>query len=169
MFIVGLTWVNYRYAAQNNDGNDFLTRWVGTREFIMKGQNPYSQETSQEILNMMKGNTSGNTEGQSLFIYPFYSILVFGPFAAIKDFVMARAIWMTVLEISLFLTIAVSLSLSRWRISRWLLVSLIVFSVFWYHGIRPVILGNAAVLCALLIAIAFLAIRSEHDVLGGCF
>ena len=48
-----------------------------------------------------------------------------------------------------------------------MLVLLLLFTILWYHGFRPVINGNASVLCALFITAAFWAIREEHDVLAG--
>jgi hypothetical protein len=165
--LAGLIWGNYQYAQNNPGGNDFLPRYLGTRLFMVKGQSPYSEATTQEIQKMVYGRPAEKEEDQVLFVYPFYSFLIFAPFALIKNYVLARAVWMTVLEISLFLLAGIGISLSRWRISRSMLVVILIFTALWYHSVRVVINGNASVLCALFLAAAFLAIRSEHDVLGG--
>jgi hypothetical protein len=94
-----LTWINYRYSVQNPGGSDFLPRWVGTRQFLMKAQSPYSDETTQEIQQRFYGRPARSDEDQVLFVYPFYSIFLFGPFALIDDYNLARAIWMTVLRL----------------------------------------------------------------------
>lgn len=44
-----------------------------------------------------------------------------------------------------------------------------LFSALWYHSIRPIINGNASVVIALLITLAFLTIRVEQDALAGFF
>ena len=163
----GLTWVNFRYAAQNPGGNDFLPRWIGTRLFLTEGLSPYSDETTREIQLRIYGRIARPGEDQSLFVYPLYSTLVFAPFALSDDYVLSRALWMTTLELSLFGLAGISLSLSRWRISRPMLAILLLFTALGYHSVRPVINGNAAILCALFIALAFWAIRSEHDVFAG--
>lgn len=116
---------------------------------------------------MIFGRSALEGEDQSLFVYPFYSFLIFAPFAAISDYVTARVAWMTVLELALFFAMIMSISLSRWQISRWLLIAVFLFSALSYHSVRPVILGNASVLCTFFIAASFLAIRSEHDAMAG--
>ncbi len=167
LVLIALTWANYRFAAQNPGGNDFLPRWLGTRLFFTEGWNPYTESTSQAIQTMVYGRSAQSGEDQVLFVYPFYSIVLFGPYAVIGNYVLARAVWMTTLEAALFVLAGLSISLSRWRPAGWLLVILLLFSILWYHGLRPVINGNASILCAMLIALGFLSIRSSHDVLAG--
>jgi hypothetical protein len=167
LVLAGLTWANYRYAAQVPGGNDFIPRWVGARSFLLQRQSPYSPETSLAIQDMIYGRPARPDEDQSLFVYPFYAVAVFGPFALIGDYNLARAAWMTFLELSLFGLAAASVSLARWKLSKRMLVVLFAFSAFWYYGFRPVINGNVAVFCALLIAMAFLLIRAERDILAG--
>ena len=167
LVLAGLTWVNYSYALHNPGGNDFIPRWLGTRLFIMEGLSPYSEATSQAIQEMVFGRSAHAGEDRSLFVYPFYSLYIFAPFALVADFNMARALWMTVLEVSLILLAVAGLALSRWRIQPVLLVALLVLSVLWYHGVRSVINGNAAILCSLFIAGAFLAIRAGQDGVAG--
>jgi hypothetical protein len=165
--LVGLTWANYSYSYQNPGGNDFLSRYMGTRIFLLEGESPYSDKATQEIHELMYGRAARPDEDQALFVYPFYTVYLMAPFALIPDYHMARAIWMTVLEISLVALMLISLSLSRWKIPTWTLVFLVIFSVFWYHSFRPLINGDPVVLVALMIALAFMAIRAEHDGLAG--
>lgn len=165
--LIGLTWANYRYSTQNPGGSDFLPRWVGTRLFIFEGQNPYGDETSREIQEMMFGRVGHPDDDEILFFYPFHSIYVFAPYALVGDYDMARALWMTTLEVSVILLVAASLSLSRWRLSPLMLGILLVFAALWYHSVRPIINGNPSVLVALMIAAAMLAIRVEQDGLAG--
>lgn len=165
--LVGLTWANYSYSYQNPGGNDFLSRYVATRVFLLEGESPYSEKATQEIHNLMYGRAARADEDQALFVYPFYTVYLMTPFSLIPDYHLARAIWMTVLEVSLIALLLISLSLARWKIPVWTLVILVFFSVFWYHGFRPLINGNPSVLVSLMIALAFLAIRSENDGLAG--
>lgn len=165
--LVGLTWANYFYSYQNPGGNDFLSRYVGTRVFLLEGESPYSQRSTSEIHDLMYGRPARSDEDQALFVYPFYTVYLMAPFALISDYHMARAIWMTVLEVSLVALLLFSLSLSRWKINVKLLFALVLFSVFWYHGFRPLINGNPSILVALMIVLALLAIRAENDGLGG--
>ena len=167
LVLVGLTWANYQFAVQNPGGNDFIPRWLGTRLFLMEGLSPYSDEVSQQIQEMIFGRSAMSGEDKSLFVYPFYAVYIFSPYALIPEYNMARAVWMTTLEISVIAIAIASVSLSRWRIHPVMLGLLLIFSVLWYHSIRPLINGNAAILIALFIVGAFLAIRSELDGLAG--
>lgn len=165
--LIFLTWANYRYSVQNPGGSDLLPRWVGTRLFLMEGQSPYSDETTQEIQRLFYGRPARDGEDQVLFVYPFYSILLFSPFALIADYNTARAVWMTVLEVSVILLVAAGLSLNRWRLSPIMLGLLLLFASLWYYTVRALINANAALLIALVVALAFLAIRDERDGLAG--
>jgi hypothetical protein len=165
--LVFLTWANYRYSVQNPGGSDFLPRWVGTRLFLMEGQSPYSDETTQEIQNLFYGRPAHSGEDQVLFVYPFYSIFLFSPFALLENYDFARAIWMTVLEVSVILLVVVGLSLNRWRLSPFMLGLLMLFAALWYYTVRALINANVSLLIALVVALAFLAIRRERDGLAG--
>lgn len=164
---VGLFWANYQFSLNSPGGNGFLPRWLGTRQFLIKGASPYSQEVTSEIQNQMYGRPARSTEDQGLFLYPFYSFILFAPFALIEKFSIARAIWMTVLDLALLGTIGISLYLCRWRISIWMWALVLAFLVFWIHTVRPIIDGDPSVLVAFFISAAFLAVRTEHDVLAG--
>ncbi len=160
---MGITWVNYRYSQDSPGGSDFLPKWVATRAFLMKGQSPYSEATTSEIQQQFYGRPARADEDQALFIYPFYSIFVYGPFAIISDYNLARAIWMTVLEVSIILIVLAGISLSRWKPTPFQLGALLIFALLSYYGIRALINANTSVLIGLFVVIAFLAIRSGND------
>jgi hypothetical protein len=162
-----LSWGNYRFAKENPGGNDFLVHWMGTRSLLTEGLNPYSDEVAAKIQNMAYGRLAKPGEHELRVAYPLYSVIVFLPFALIANFSLARAVWMTVLEVSLILLTILSLRLARWKVNPFLLVFLFLFSIFWYHGLRPLINGNAVILVALLLAGAFLALRAGADELAG--
>jgi len=165
--LAAVTFVNLRYVAQNPGGSDFLPRYVGTREYFMTGHSPYSKETTEKIQTLFYGRVAKPEEDQVLFVYPFYSIFVFAPFALFPDFNIARAIWMTVLEVSIILITIGGISLSRWKLTPIQLGALLLFSVLSYYSIRSLINANASVLVSLFLVGALLAIRSENDGLAG--
>ncbi len=165
--LVFLTWANYRYVLLNPGESDFLPSWLGTRLFLMEGQSPYSEETTLEIQRQFYGRPARSGEDQVLFVYPFYSILLFSPFSLIADYNFARAVWMTVLEVSVILLVAAGLSLNRWRLSPFMLGLLMLFAALWYYTVRALINANLALLISLVVALAFLAIRQERDGLAG--
>ena len=163
----GLTYGNYRYAQTSPGGNDFLVHWVGTRALITEALNPYSDEVALRIQTFAYGRPAEPGEHELRVAYPLYSILLFMPFALVGDFTLARALWMTVLEAGLVLVTILSLRLVRWKVGLLMLVFLILFSLFWYHGLRPLINGNAVILVALTIVGGFLALKNGADELAG--
>ena len=165
--LAGMTWGNYRYGLENPGGNDFLVHWMGSRALLEDGISPYSDEVAIRIQTVAYGRPARAGEHELRVAYPLYSVYLFIPFALIKDFNLARAVWMTVLEAALIGLVFVSLLLCRWRASPWMVAVLLLFSVFWYHGLRPLINGNAIILVALLLAGGLLAIRTGADELAG--
>ncbi len=163
----GLIWVNIGYARQNPGGYDFIPRWLGTRLFIMEGQSPYSEATTLEIQQYILGRQARPDEDQSLFVYPFYSFVLFLPFAVFADFAVARGVLMAVMEVAILVIAGLGINLARWKISPLQLGFVMLFSVLGYHSVRPVINTNISVLIALFIFLALWAVREKHDVLAG--
>lgn len=165
--LAGVTWANYRFAEQNPGGNDFLVHWEGTRAFIKEGLSPYSDEVALRIQQKAYGHPARSGEHELRVAYPLYSTIFFAPFALVDDFNLARALWMTTLEVGLVLLTAVSIRLASWKISPLMLAVVLLFSLLWYHAARPLINGNVVILVALMMSLGFLAIRGERDELAG--
>lgn len=165
--LAALTWGNYRFAQQNPGGNDFLVHWVGTRALVTEGLNPYSDAVAEKIQTIAYGRPAQPGEHELRVAYPLYSVVVFLPFALVPDFTLARAVWMTVLEVGLFALVYLSLRLARWKVGPGMLALLLLFSLMWYHGTRPLINGNAVILVAVGLAAGFLALRAGADELAG--
>ena len=167
LLLIGLTYGNFLYTSQNPGGSEFLSLWVGTRLFLTRGISPYGEQVARQVQEMSLAGDTRPSEGQIWFAYPLYSALIVAPLALIADFPLARAIWMSVLEVSLILIAFNGISLSRWKPPRWLLIIMPIFSLLWYYGLKPVINGNLAIVVALLIGLAILALKSELDSLAG--
>ncbi len=165
--IAGVFWANLSYVKSNPGGNDFLVHWVGTQELIMNGVSPYSEEVAIRIQTLAYGRPAQPGEHELRVAYPIYASLIFAPFAIMQDFTVARAAWMTVLEIAIIALAFISINLARWRPNLFVLIIYFLFSILWYHSIRPLINGNAVILVALFITGALLAIRQDRDELAG--
>jgi hypothetical protein len=166
--LVGLTWANYRFSLQNPGGNDFLARWMGARYWVVEGISPYDQRVSLATQQMIYGHPADISKGEDKnhFVYPLYSMIFFAPFGPL-EYPVARALWMTLIEICLFLLAIVSVRLADWQISSLKMAALILFTLFWYHGVRTVIIGQFAGINAMLIAVGLLLIMRRQDFAGG--
>lgn len=163
MVIAGLMWVNYRFASHNPGGNDFLVHYLGTRALIFDGISPYSDVVAQRIQEAAYGRPALEGEHELRVVYPLYSTLLFSPFAMLSDYTLARALWMTCLELSLLITAYLCMQLVDWDPPIWLTGIYFLFTLVWYHAVRGVINGNAVVLITLLITLSFLAIKHGQD------
>ncbi len=167
LVLVLITWGNYNFVQQNPGGNDFLVHWVGTRSLFVDGLSPYSDAVAERIQTIAYGRPALPGEHELRVAYPLYSVVVFLPFALISDYELARALWMTLLEVGLIGLALLSLRLTRWKMSIWLLPFFLIFSIFWYHSLRPLINGNAVILVALALVAALAALRANRDELAG--
>jgi hypothetical protein len=165
---VGLTIFNYRFAEQNPGGNDFLARWNGAHEWLMNGKNPYSDEVSLVAQKLIYGRAANLAQGEDIahFVYPLYSMIFFAPFG-MMEYTLARAVFMTVLELTLVLITIVSLRMTGWKIRRFRLIGVLLFGLLWYCGIRAVILGQFSAINALLMLLGIWAIQKNQDVAAG--
>ncbi len=165
---LGLTIINYRFAQQNPGGNDFLARWNGAHEWLMNGKNPYSNEVSLIAQKLIYGRAANPSLGEDVahFVYPLYSMLFFAPFG-LMEYTLARAVFMTVIELCLVLITIVSLRISGWRVRRIGLIGVLLFGLLWYCAIRAIILGQYAAINALLMLLAIWAIQQKQDVAAG--
>jgi hypothetical protein len=162
-----LSLANYQYSSTSPGGNDFLVHWVGARNFITQGLSPYSDQTALDIQTIAYGRPAVAGEHELRVAYPLYSMIVFAPFALIAKFSIARALWMTVLEFSLVGVILLSIGLIFWKPKFWMLFSFVIFGLFFYHGIRPLINGNIVILITLFSLLLFRAIRDGNDEIAG--
>ena len=166
--LAGLTWANYRISVQSPGGNDFLARWVGARMWLLEGISPYDERVSMETQEMIYGRPADPTIDEDLghFVYPLPSMIFFAPFG-LFEYTLARALWMTFLELVLGGLVFVSLRLVDWKISFAQLPLLILFGLLWYHGARNIMVGQFAAIEALLIAGTLLLIMKDQDVPAG--
>ncbi len=167
-FIGLMVWGNLNFVKQNPGGNDFLVNWIGTQSLVKENLNPYSDTVANRIQKQAYGRPAVVGEELELRVsYPLYSAFLFLPFSLVNDFDLARAIWMTFLEIALFFTVILSLRISNWHPSMLTTVLLMVFSLFWYHGLRPIIAGNAIVLIVFCVVFVLFLIIQKQDELAG--
>ncbi|MBW6472747.1 MAG: DUF2029 domain-containing protein [Anaerolineaceae bacterium] len=168
LIIVGLfIFGNLQYTAKNPGGNDFLVHWVGTQSFVKEGISPYSDDVALRIQNLVYGRPAQAGEHELRVAYPFYSVFLFLPFSLIEDFTVARALWMTVLELLIIISTIMMIRMVNWKPNFLITFLIIVFSLFWYHGLRSIINGNAVVFILFLIILSIYAIIHKQDELAG--
>ncbi len=101
------------------------------------------------------------------FLYPYYSLALFGPFAAISPYSLSRAVWMTLGMISLVGLAFVAVMLTRWRPGPVGTLIYVLFAFGGLHSIRAAFLGNPSPVIAVLIAAALLLVVRERYTTAG--
>lgn len=162
-----LVWGNYQFTISNPGGEHFLVDWFSARSLFIDGINPYSETARTNLYAFAQNEADIALETGSRFDVPLYSAFVTLPFALIRDFEVARALWMTVLEGLLVTVVFIGTSLARWKIKPVPLGLLILFSVFWFHGLYPVVSGSMIVVVSLILASVFLAVRARQYEFAG--
>ena len=162
-----LTWINFKFTSSNPGGENFLINWSATRGFIIDGINPYSVEASQNIQSVLSSQGIDSTSSLPKFALPLYGMLIYSPFALIGNYVFARAVWMTLLEICLIAIILLSMQLTYWKINPILLSALFLFGLFGFHGIMPLLDGNLIIPVTLLALGILIAIHNKKDEAAG--
>ena len=167
LIIILLTWMNFQYVKDNPGGYDFYTNWHATRKFFFEDVNPYSEQNRLDVQNLVYGRTALNGEEQYRFSIPLYGMLLYSPFALISNFIMARALWMSFLEIALFAVLFLSIKLTWWKINRNLLIPLILFAFLGLHGIITLLNGGLIIPITLITLLILYAIQNKQDEVAG--
>jgi hypothetical protein len=146
---------------------DFHPRWIGTRA-LLQGQNPYSQEVTQEIQRQLYGRLARPDEDQLAFAYPLYLVYLMIPYALLPC-AWAEAAWFSSLEFALVSTILLLRRIYDWEMSPWLLALTIAWAFAFYPVTWGLILGQVAIFVTFFMALALWALRAGRDYLAGFF
>ena len=163
----GLVWANMQYVRTQPAEKDFLVPWLGMRTFLQYGDSPYSDPATQRAQILFYGRLAAPGQDPLALWLPFPVELFYFPIALVNDYVLARAIWTTCLEIALVALALLSLRMTGWKPGRIFLPVILLFPMLWVFGAFSLESGNAAGFIALALVGFLLALRSERDELAG--
>ncbi|MFZ5908744.1 MAG: glycosyltransferase family 87 protein [Chloroflexota bacterium] len=170
LFIGLLFWANYRFSIAEPGGTDFLYRWLPTRLVVFEGyENPYSDEVEYQVELMHHGHAHQADETPGIFAYPYYTMGVFLPLALIRDFFLARALWMTLMELAHLGIIFLVLKMLNFTPGKNLTLALILFALLPADFAQPLVDGNPSSLAALFAVLALFFTWREKDAWAGVF
>jgi hypothetical protein len=157
------------FTSKHSGGNDFFVRWLGGREYLLHGTNPFDRSVAEEAQIAMFGRVVGpEIKDQAYFAYPLYTLYFFWPLSLLS-YPWAQAIWMTLLQLMLLGSTVLSIRLAGWRPPRWLFWFTLFWGIFFYNGARAIILGQFSILVALALFLALWSIEHHHDGWAGVF
>jgi len=170
IIVVGLVLVtigNWLVLEEYPAGDEFIAHWVGTRAFLTDGTSPYADDAAAKISTTIKELHPENARIEYRFLAPFFALFLYTPISLVKNPMLATAIWMTILEVSLLFA---GLSLFRWQKSKkpasiFLLLILVV--VVSYPSVMSILNGDIVIISFALIIFSIMAIRNHNDETAG--
>ncbi len=148
LFAISITWLYVHrilgpQETSDPDGNsmifqmgDLYPRWVGTRDLLLYGRNPYGPEVSHEIQLALYGHTVELTNGkpgdsivdEQRFAYPVYVVFLMAP-TVYTDFPTVRTWAPLPLALLTILSVLLYLDLLRWRLGWEAAAAIVLFTL----------------------------------------
>ena len=165
--LVGATFINLRLASTFKLQDDFAPTWVAAREWMQSGASPYSDSTHKAALELLKENgnePAGLSQGR--FYDPAWYVLFYLPISFVP-YVIARAIWMTLVELCLILGVYVSIRMAGLKLSipETLLMSFLV--LVFYPFFKTILTVNVTAPYVFLALLAVYLAREKQSTMAG--
>ncbi len=143
--LAGQSWFTYRYfTSRYPGGNDFYPRWAAGCAILWTGENPYSEAVTRRTQIGLLGHPARPGEDQAAYAYPLYTLILYWPLCFLRDYALARAVWMTLTFYALMAGTILTLNLSGWRPSPPLLGATVLWAGLAYAHVRAIVLGQIA-------------------------
>lgn len=160
----GAAWFNYNFLVPSGGDDVFAPIWEATRYVLEQDGNPYTPNAVRRAAVLLDQSSYAPK-----FLYPYYAIPVFAPFALIDSYALARAVWTTVMFGSLLALTFTALAFTRWRPRALTLLVYLAFALGSVPAVRAFYLGNPALLSAFFIAFGLLLVVQERYGAAGVF
>jgi hypothetical protein len=169
--------INYQIAdAATHDrprGNlsDLYPRWLGARELLLRGRDPYSPAVTREIQQGYYGRAldparPGDPKDQQGFAYPVYVVFYLAPTVHLPFEIVRKGFFWVLLGLTVA-SILLWLRVLRWPLPWWAQASLVVLTI----GSLPVMQGlklqQMTLLVVALLAIAIALLASDRPIAAG--
>jgi hypothetical protein len=151
--------------------SDLYPRWLGARELLLNGRDPYSSEVTKEIQAGYYGrpldpSRPGDPTDQQGFAYPVYVVFLLAPTISLPfSFVQEASFWL-LLALS---TVAALmwLLLLNWRPSRSAIALILMLTASSFPVVQGVKLQQLTLLVAAMIAIAAALVSRDYLIPAG--
>jgi len=157
--------------APRGNLSDLYPRWLGARELLLHGRDPYGADITREIQigyygRVLDPRRPNDPRDQQAFAYPVYVVLMLAP-TVHMDFPAVHRISFWFFAAITAGSVLLWLDAFVYRMSWWARVTWILFTLGCFPAIQGVKLQQLTVLVAALVAAAVWAIARRHFVLAG--
>lgn len=164
---VGLIFLSMRVMEDRPYEDHFAIPWAAGRAWLLEGESPYGEGVIRQAeVELVNSSYAGQLPKSQALIEPILNLFFYLPFSLIP-FRISRAIWVTVLAISVGLIGYFSLKLSGWKVTLLEKVILIALVVACFPSLKSVLTGQLSSIVILLLLVGVDAIRREKDTLAG--
>jgi len=168
IFLVGFA--AWRYGSQVWKGHpgDIYHRWLGSRELLLNGRNPYGKEVTEEIQIGLSGHKydSRRDTAEQRFYYPVYVVFLMAPTVRLP-FPWVKKLFAVLLLVLTTVSVPVWLDFVQWRLTPTQQFLVVVLTLASMPALQGIYLQNLGLLVSALIAGGCLAVRRGRLILAG--
>jgi len=150
--------------------SDLYLHWVGARELLLNGRDPYGPDVTREIQQGYYGRTLDPARPadpkDQRFAYPVYVAFCLAPIVHLP-FEIVRKGFFWVLLVLTVATVPLWLRVLRWSAPPWAQASLIGFTIGSLTVMQGLKLQQMTLLVAALVAIAMVLLASDRPIAAG--
>jgi Glycosyltransferase family 87 len=164
---------SYAVTHQQPRGNlsDLYPRWLGARELLLHGRDPYSAAITREIQigyygRPLDANRPNDPKDQEGFAYPVYVVFLLAPTVDLPFSLVQTAFYWLLIGV-VVVTMILCFRAIQWRTSILTIATAIALALSSFPVIQSIALRQLSVLVAGLIALAFLLVVKRHLALAG--
>ena len=167
LLLVGATFLNTWLASKFQLEDDFAPRWAAAREWMRSGASPYSDSTqhaAEELLDANGNAPAGVSDGR--FYDPVWYVLIYLPLSFVP-YPIARAIWMTIVELSIVLSVLISVRLANLKITLPETLLMAALGLVFYPLFKSVLTVSVSAPYVFLSLLAVLLAREHLGTMAG--
>ena len=151
--------------------SDLYPRWIGARELLLHGRNPYGADVSREIQAGYYGRPldparAGDPKDEQGFAYPAYVVFFLAPTIGLR-FAIVQRCFFWILVILICATIPVWLRILRWSVPLAAQISLLALALGSVPVMQGLKLQQISLLVAGVLAIAMALLIMDYPVAAG--
>jgi hypothetical protein len=151
--------------------SDLYPRWVGAKELLLDGRDPYSADVAREIQAGYYGrpidpSRPNDPRDQAGFAYPVYVVFFLAPTIRLP-FVIVQQSFFWLLLILTCASILLWLRFFRWSVPGWAKISLLALTAGSLGVMQGLKLQQMSLLVAGLVAVAMMLVVLDYPVVAG--
>jgi hypothetical protein len=159
------------HARPRGNLSDLYPRWIGAKELLRDGRDPYSAEVAREIqagyygrpLDPSRPHDPADEQG---FAYPVYVVFFLAPTIGLPFAIVQKAFFWVLLVLTAAST-PLWLQVLRWSVPPWIQISLLALTLGSLAVMQGLKLQQLSLLVAGLVAIAIALLVADYAVAAG--